>query len=384
MLPRIPYIEWITGRPAAADHDLGSSDLRRAPPSSNVVPPVLSDRGDPPEDVTLRSQIAAIYGVPPESVLVTAGATHANLVAAATALAAATESRTKTNGATGTTGTNEAPAVLVENPGYQPLVRTPRGLGARVDRFSRSADERYRLSPDSVADAFPDRLALVTVTNRHNPSGRLTTRETLASLADRVADAGAYLLVDEVYAPFVSASEAGSTPGSGPRPFGGVSAAGLPNTVVTGSLTKFYGLGGLTVGWLVGPQSFVERARRVLTHVPFVATPTAALARRALHHEADLTARSRDHLASNHDRLTAFVDGRSDLAGDVPEDSSYAFLSHESADGDAVSEAAWDAGILVVPGRFFDDASSFRLSLGRAPDEVDAGLDALGAVLDDL
>ncbi|WP_425601112.1 hypothetical protein [Haloprofundus salinisoli] len=61
-------------------------------------------------------------------------------------------------------------------------------------------------------------------------------------------------------------------------------------------------------------------------------------------------------------------------------------VSGDSAAGDAVSEAAWEAGVLMVPVRFFDDPSSFRLSLGRASEvfEFDAGVDALGAVLDGL
>ncbi|WP_224449632.1 pyridoxal phosphate-dependent aminotransferase [Haloprofundus salilacus] len=371
MFPRLPYLEWIAGRPAAADYDLGSSDLRRASPSPEVVPPALSGRNDPPTETTLEAQIADLYDVSSNQILVTAGATHANLVVAATALDIATE-RAETT-----------PDVLVEAPGYQPLVRTPQAFGARVERFRRPFKENYGLLPERAANAFTDELSLVTVTNRHNPSGRFATRDTLASLAERTADAGAYLLVDEVYAPFVSNSDATADDGDAPRPFGGVTATGLPNAVVTGSLTKFYGLGGLKAGWLVGPPAFVERARRVVTHVPCLAEPSTALARRALHHEAELTARSRDLLATNYDLLAAFVKGRSDLSGEVHDGCSYAFLSHESADGDAVSEAAWEEGVLVVPGRFFDDASSFRLSLGRAPDEVDAGLDAFGAVLDE-
>ena len=44
----------------------------------------------------------------------------------------------------------------------------------------------------------------------------------------------------------------------GDGPFGGVTAADLPNAVVTNSLTKFFGLGGLRYGWVVGDPSFVD------------------------------------------------------------------------------------------------------------------------------
>lgn len=61
-----------------------------------------------------------------------------------------------------------------------------------------------------------------------------------------------------------------------------------------------------------------------------------------------------------------------------------AFVSHRSALGDEVTEAALDAGVLVVPGRFFDRPEGVRLTLGRPADEMRAALDAFGDVLDSL
>lgn len=67
--------------------------------------------------------------------------------------------------------------MLVEKPGYEPLLTTPEAFGARVDRFRRPPDTGYDLEPDRVAAALADELALVTVTNRHNPSGQLVDRD---------------------------------------------------------------------------------------------------------------------------------------------------------------------------------------------------------------
>lgn len=372
MFSTVPYLEWIEGRPARADYDLGSSDLRQHDPRGDVVPEPLVGLDDPDAETTLRTQLAALYDVPETSVLVAAGATHANLLAAATALGLSKEKRDGSDAA----ASGSTQRVLVEKPGYEPLVETPESLGARVDRFVRPAESGYPLEAARVSAAADD-VALVTVTNRHNPSGRLTDRETLGEVAAAASEAGGYLLVDEVYAPFVAdaATE---------RAFGGVTAAGLPDTVVTGSLTKFHGLGGLRIGWLVGPEAFVERAETVAAHIPAVAEPSVALGRRALANETQLTDASRERLRANHDRLTTFVDGRDDLSGNVYDGSTFAFLAHERADGSAVSEAAWEHGLLVVPGHFFDQTGSFRLSLGRHPRDVEAGLDVLGTVLDDL
>jgi aspartate/methionine/tyrosine aminotransferase len=413
VFPPIPYLEWISDRHAEAEYDFGSSDLRSADRPDGVVPGPLADLSDPPAGTSLRDQIAAAYGVAPGRVLVTAGATHANLLAVATALAeidgdgprtaidadpeteadpeiesdAETEvesdAETEVDAEDGTeigTGSETARRqILVEDPGYQPLAMTPEALGARVDRFCRSASAEYRLDPDRFASAIGDGFALATVTNRHNPSGRLADRETLAALARSAREAGGRLLVDEVYAPYLRPDDA-----DGDGAFGESTAADLEGVVVTNSLTKFHGLGDLRIGWLVGPRDFVERARSARWHVPAVAETSRALARRAFRHAPDLTAASRARLSRNHERLAAFVDGRGDVSGRVAPGCSFAFLEHESADGDAVTAAARKHGALVVPGRFFDRPEGFRLSIGHEAPDLGAGLDALGEALDDL
>lgn len=359
MFEPMPYLEWIHGRPTEATHDLGSSDLRTYRPAGEVVPEPLADLEQPGPEPSLRASIAAEYGVAESEVVVTGGATHANFVAAATALAL-----------------NEGSEVAVEKPGYGPLVHTPAGIGGRVQRFLRPEEEGFALLADRVEPVVSDATALVTVTNRHNPSGSLTERQELAEIARVAADAGTHLLVDEVYGPYVDDEVEG--------PFGGVTAAKLPNTVVTGSLTKFHGLGGLRVGWLIADEVFADRARTVVSHVPGVSAPSAALGRRFFAHSEELVAESRDHLRRNHELLASFVTQREDLSGEVPDGCSFGFVRHDRADGDAVAEAAWENGILVVPGRFFDLDAGFRLSAGRDTEEVRAGLEAFGDVLDEL
>lgn len=346
----IEYLEWIVGRAERVPHDLGSSHLRW----EDVGPP---EPAEPSTTSPVRKSVADAYDVDLGCVLVTAGASHANFLAFAAELGEHSE------------------RVLVERPGYEPLRKTPALLGASVDRFNRPVDAEYPLEPDRVASGLEPDTALVAVTNRHNPSGRLVDESRLATLADTVADAGTRLLVDEVYAPF----------GGNPTvdwAFGGPTAAGLNRTVVTGSLTKFHGFDGLRIGWLVADEPFVERARSTFYHLPTVADPSLEGARRAFTMLEDLSARSRSRIVANADLLRSFVDGRSDLSGPVFDGSNYAFLRHERADGDTVSDVAWAEGVLVVPGRFFDDRERFRVSLGGEPERMSTALTVLGTVLD--
>jgi len=357
VFPDLEYIRWIEGRPSSATHDLGGSDLDPwaddgGPATATELPPAEPER-------SLSALLADRYDVPEEWVLPTAGATHANVLAAVAALDRAE---------------GGADRVLVEKPGYEPLRATPRLFGATVDRFLRPPEDDAALDPDRVEAAITDEMALVTVTNRHNPSGRLSDRETIAAAAERTAAADVPLLVDEVYGPF------GADDGSGP--FGGVTAAGLDGTVVSGSLTKFHGLGPLQVGWLIGDPHFLEHAHKAARHLPGPSEPSRRLGRRVLAAPETVEPRAREQVRRNHELLAAFVADRPSLSGTVHGGATYAFLAHDEADGDAVTEAAWADGVLVVPGRFFEDESSFRISVAGPEAEVRAALSAFGDVLD--
>jgi len=121
VFPRIEYVDWIRPRIEAATHDLGSSDLRpEAGDSNRVVPAGLADRPTPEEG--LRPLVAAAYDVDAEQVLVTPGASSANLLAMAVALG---ESASSTGAFTEGTaaGTPE-----------------PRGRGGRPVRVRRPLD----------------------------------------------------------------------------------------------------------------------------------------------------------------------------------------------------------------------------------------------------
>lgn len=363
MFPRIDYVDWVLPRIESASYDLGSSDLQPSGDGDGPVPSRLADRDPAPESV--EALLASAYDVAPEQVVVTAGASAADLVAAATAL--------DLNAPEEGTG-----RVLVEKPGYEPHVATPRGFGATVDRFVRTADDDWLLDPDRIRAAAMPETALVTVTNRHNPTGTRTGRETLAECATAAREdgAGAHLLVDEVYAPY--------GPETGGPGVGGPTVADVDGAVATGSLTKFWGFGSLRIGWLIADEQFARRAREVSVHLADVAGPSRELARRALGASEELNERSSRRCRLNHDLLRSFVEERDDLSGRVPAGSPFAFLTHERSDGDALAEAAWERDLLVIPGRFFEAPESVRVSLGRSPTRSEEALEVFGDVLDDL
>lgn len=83
MFEPISYLEWIAGRPEGATFDLGSSDLRGSRELEWPIPASLEERPDPHETDSLEALVAENYGgaIGPDDVLLTAGATQANVLA---------------------------------------------------------------------------------------------------------------------------------------------------------------------------------------------------------------------------------------------------------------------------------------------------------------
>jgi aspartate/methionine/tyrosine aminotransferase len=83
----------------------------------------------------LLDAIAARYGVSGDRVTTAQGTSGANFLAFAALLQPGDD-------------------VLVERPGYDPLLAAPRLLGANIVRFERRFDEGYALDPERVARAI--------------------------------------------------------------------------------------------------------------------------------------------------------------------------------------------------------------------------------------
>lgn len=352
IFPRVEYIEWIAGRPVRATHDLATTGLHGrhdAPIGPNGIQPTGSVT-----EQRVEGLLAEEYGVDPECVVVTGGATEAYLLAVATCC-------------------DRDDRVLVERPGYEPHWKTPAGLVSGVDRFDRRPSTGYTLEPDQIAAATVDSTAAVVLSNRHNPSGRLTDRGTLERAADAAGDAT--LIVDEVYAPYVRSPRNGA--------FGGPTAAGIDGAVVVNSFSKFFGHGDLQIGWLIADPQTAAQARSTAVHFGSPSGVARQHARAILSARDDHVTAARTQFEQHADRLTSFLDEQPALRAPGGVDCSFTVLRHDDMSGKTVASAADEAGVLVVPGRFFGDDERVRIGVAGEQAAMDDALAAFGQVVGD-
>jgi aspartate/methionine/tyrosine aminotransferase len=304
----------------------------------------------------LLESIASTYGVAPEMVVTAQGTSGANFLVFAALVKAGDD-------------------VLVERPGYDPLMGPPQLLGARVVQFDRRFEDGYRLDPDAVRAAMTDKTTLVVVTNAHNPTGVVAADSDLDEIGRIAERHGAHVLVDEVY---LDTAIAGVV-----RP----AAARSPVFIATSSLTKSYGLAGLRCGWALAAPDVAEKIRRARDIVDGTgAFPAERLSVLAFSQLDRLSGRVQRLLTANGAAVRQFLAARQDLECVLPGAGTVVFPRVRGIGnaGPFVEALARDFNTDVVPGHFFQAPAHFRLGFGGQSDVLAEGLAQIGKALDSL
>ena len=297
----------------------------------------------------LQNELAAKCGVNPDCVAAVTGTAMANHLVLAGTLTAGDE-------------------VLIEHPTYEPILAVAQYLGASIQRFPRRFEEGFRVIPENLRQLVTSKTKLIVLTNLHNPSGVWTTQETLKEIGAIAKEAGAKVLVDEVYLECLF-------PTSGSA----VSSFHLGNEfIATGSLTKGYGLSGLRCGWILAEPDWIRKFWRLIDL--FYATPPhtsellSVIALRQLPKIAERAKRllqpNRIHLGTILDSVNYFLDVV------IPENGTIVFPRLKSGNGPAFIDILRNEyETSVAPGSFFEMPDHFRIGVGGLSENVHQGLE---------
>jgi len=344
---------WLARHEHDAEVNLGDSGVRPLAADRFDLDPgslgyVVPTNGDP----DLRAAIGERYDRPAEEVLLTCGTQEANLLVTLSLV------------------DRDGHAVVV-TPTYQSLHSLPAAVGD-VTRVELSGPD-WGLDPDAVADAVRPETDLVVVNNPNNPTGKHHAQTAVEAVYDIAADAGAYLLCDEVYRPLVP-PEKRVTPAASMGEWG-ISSCGL---------SKGWGLPGLRVGWLAGARSVVEDAWGWKDYTT-IAPPAVGqhVAAQAIEREAELLARNRAHADENRALVDEFV-AEHGLDWQYPVGvTGFVSVPDRFESGEAFALRLVEAGVVVVPGETFDRPGYVRVGFGAETATLRAGLERMAAVIDE-
>lgn len=262
--------------------------------------------------------------------------------------------------------------VLIEFPAYEPMFKVPAHLGAKIRFFKRDPID-FSLSRDAIAAVLTEKTRMIILTDSHNPSGNQISREVLDYLKTLSQERNIVIFIDEVYGKYY-------------RPQSLFSA--YPEFVVTGSLSKFYGLGSLRVGWAFAPAPIVEKARDFSDYLtPEIPFPPLYLAHLLLESPVftELELRVRQRIKTNRELISAFFDRTDYLSCYIPRHGLLFFPEMKAmVDVKKFHERLYRTyRMAVTEGRFFQMARHFRMAGVCAPETLANGLQRLDDALRD-
>lgn len=265
--------------------------------------------------------------------------------------------------------------VLVGVPAYEGLRRTPAALGANVEAVSVWRPGRDVLDLGALLDRVAPGVAAVLVNSPANPSGAVARPSDVTALAQRCADVGATLVVDEVA---VATLDGSARSVCGNEAFGGGA------MVAIGDASKQCGLGGLRVGWLTTASRRLLEDAGSLKDLTTLgnAAPAELLAELALLRREALVAPVRRAARANLAVLAEWTCARGDAALTPPRDGLVAlpFLP-EAATTRFAERLRRRHAVSLVPGALLGVAGHVRIGLGLAPHRFAEALDRLAAAL---
>lgn len=198
----------------------------------------------------LREAIARFYhdrfgaNVAPERIIVTPGASGALMLALGVL-------------------TNPGDEWLLPDPGYPSNRHLVRSFEGRPVALPVDASTRFQPTPDQVAAAWTPQTRGLMVASPANPTGTLLTLDEIAALRTVVASRGGVLIVDEIYQGLNYGVEASTA------------LSQTDDVFVVNSFSKYFGMTGWRLGWMVVPADCVREIEKLAQHF-FISPSTPA------------------------------------------------------------------------------------------------------------
>jgi aspartate/methionine/tyrosine aminotransferase len=345
-------LDWLDSNLPRTHFNLASSgveapDLRELGIETNPDPTVQR------RDLRLEESLGRTYGASASEILVCGGGTMAIFLAIASVV-------------------KPGDHVLIPMPNYPPEYGVPRILGARLDEVKMKYENQFRLDADQIASAISKDTKLVILTNSNNPTGLKISRRNLEKISQAAERNGSLVFVDETFREF------SQDPAPVARTLG-------DHVISAGSMTKFYGLGDLRIGWLIAEKSVMERIRSLNKWVSIeISRLCYMIGIQALDKKTLFDERTRRMTKENVSLGREFINKNADyLEWIEPDGAPFGFpkIKMQISSMELCKKLIDDFAILVGPGEFFEHPGHFRLCLTRAPEKTKLALDQLSSAL---
>jgi len=309
----------------------------------------------------LRSAIAATYRTTsPEEILVTTGAIEANYLLFNVLL-------------------DPDDHVVAVYPAYQQLYSVARAVGCDVSLWKIREDGGFRFDLDELERLITPRTKLIVINTPHNPTGAILSAAELQRIYELAESVGGWVLSDEAYRWL-------DLPGGEPlappmRDLG-------PRAISVGTLSKPFGLPGLRIGWIAGPEEIVQACWAERDYISLSPGKlNDALATIAIGARNQIIARNHEIVAANLQTADQWFAEHADLVSWTRPRAGLLALMRYALDipsQDLADRLAAEWSVMLAPGSAFGFEGRLRLGIGQRPDIFAEGLRRTAACLEQL
>lgn len=176
--------------------------------------------------------------------------------------------------------------VLMADPAYPCNRHFLRLVEGRARLVNTGPESGYQLTPEQIEQHWDADTVAVLSASPANPSGSVLTREQLRAMADTTRRLGGELIVDEIYHGLTYGCDATSV------------LEVAPDAWVLNSFSKYFGMTGWRLGWLIAPEEAVPELEKLAQNL-YICAPHLA-------QQAALAAFSDESLAICEARRQAF------------------------------------------------------------------------------
>ncbi|HTX58004.1 MAG TPA: pyridoxal phosphate-dependent aminotransferase [Candidatus Acidoferrales bacterium] len=262
--------------------------------------------------------------------------------------------------------------LLVVEPTFPSYAKMARLEGVAVRSVSMSETEGFALDAQRILAAVGERTRAIVICSPNNPTGRVLrggAADALVQGLEARAGEPVWLIHDEIYREQSFVDDEAFL------------AERYPHTVVTNSVSKSNALTGLRLGWLIGPEAFVENA--IKTHAWLTSCTDTFAQQVALHIFSELGGVN-EHVSWYRAQWAGVVEAleASDLRFITPDGSFYACV--RLPDGvrsyDAAMQLIDEYDVLAIPGVAFGESFEgwLRLSWVSPLARVREGINRIG------
>ena len=310
----------------------------------------------------LRQNISMLYNnATPENILATVGAIEANYLAIRTLL-------------------NPGDEIVIMSPNYMQIWGIAKNHNLNIKTFHLQEEKGWAPDIEELESVITPKTKLIAVCNPNNPTGRILTEAEMDKIVACAEKSGAWLLSDEVYrgANRVADEENPSFYGR------------YDKVLAIGSLSKAYGLPGLRIGWVAGPQKVLDEMWARHEYITISASMLSnKLAEIALSPDVrpHLLARTRRYIREGFPVLEEWMNHHPDSFTFTPPDASaVAFIRyHLNVNSTLFTERLRkEKSVLIVPGDHFGLDHFLRISFGLPHDYLLSALQRIQELMDEF